>query len=92
MIPKDFSELLPVHEGGVTLTHNDFNAYNQSVKRFMDEDDHYDWESDEAKRLAIETAEVWTLQWYPESPISFHSIAAPTLHDLMRIANSDRYK
>jgi len=88
----DFQGLLPPHKSGVTLTHNNHKCYYQTAERAIAEDEHYDWESDKAKQIAIDTDEIWTLQWYPETPIGFQSIAAPTLHDLLRIANSERYK
>ena len=47
-------------------------------------DDLYAWESEEAKQRAIEMDECWTLQLYPDTPIGFMAIAAPTLEDLLR--------
>lgn len=41
--------------------------------------DRVQWVSDEEKLRAIEANSVWMLQWYPDTPIGSHTIAASTL-------------
>lgn len=74
------------------LEHNRHRGYNQTAAAAIAEDEHYDWENEDAKQIAAATDEIWSLQWWPRGTSGFHSIAAPTLHDLLRIANSGRYQ
>ncbi len=47
----------------------------------------FDWENKEAEARAIAADEIWTLQWYPNTPVGFNSIAAPTLEELLAFAS-----
>jgi hypothetical protein len=82
----------PEHKCGLYLTHNQHRDYYEPLAQWIeDQDDQYDWDSDEAKARAIATDECWTLQWYPETPIGFNAIAAPTLNELLaRFAPADQ--
>lgn len=35
----------------------------------------------------IKTGEVWVVQWYPDTPIGFHAVAAATLERALALAN-----
>lgn len=41
--------------------------------------DYTDWVSEVEKKLASEMNKVWVIQWYPNTPVGFHAIAASTL-------------
>ena len=74
----------PRHEAGLFLKHNEHKDYYQSAQEWIEEHlDRYSWKNEKAKEEAIETNEIWTLHWYPITPIGFYSIAAPTLEDLL---------
>jgi hypothetical protein len=80
----------PEHKCGLYLQHNEHKDNYQSAEDWIEESDHYknyEWKDDESKRRAIEADEIWTLQWYPDTPIGFHSVAAPTLDELLEYAN-----
>ena len=78
----------PKYKVSIFMQHNAHKNYYQSASDWIDEySDWCDWESDEAKQQAIETDSIWTLQWYPDTPIGFFAVAAPTLEDLLRFAN-----
>ena len=84
----------PRHKCSLSLIHNEHRDYYMTVIAWLnDHNDIFSWENDEAKQRAIGTDEVWTLQWYPNTPISFHAIACPTLEELldwaMRIEQED---
>lgn len=79
---------LPPHKCGLFLTHNEHRDYYEPVTKWIAEHE-YDWPSDEAKARALATDEVWVLQWYPETPIGFNLVAAPTLEELLAFANGD---
>lgn len=79
----------PEHKAALHLQHNDHRDMYQPLAEWIAEQgDLYDWESEEAKRRAIATDECWTLQWYPHTPLGFEAVAAPTLGELLRFANS----
>lgn len=80
---------LPEHARGLTLEHNIHKNYYQTVVEHLADlnGDLYDWPSDEEKQRAIDTNELWTLQWYPKTPIGFNAVAAATLEALLEFAN-----
>jgi len=78
----------PKHEGGLILTHNDHKSCYRTVKKAIDYNDpgyrDSDWVSEEQKQKAIETNDCWTLQWYPNTPISFNILSAADLEVLLK--------
>jgi hypothetical protein len=75
---------LPEHKCALYLVHNEHKNLYQSLEEWLSEtNDMYEWENEEARARAIATDECWTLQWYKETPIGFHAIAAPTLEELL---------
>lgn len=75
---------LPRHKCGLYLNHNEYKDIYANPKDWIEEQgDLYNWENNEAKEKSISTGEIWTLHWYPDTPIGFYSIAAPTLEDLL---------
>lgn len=81
---------LPEHKCGLYITHNEHKNYYLSVEEYIADDisQRCDWLNEEAKAKAIATNEVWTLQWYPNTPVGFNCVAAPTLEELLDFANS----
>ena len=79
---------LPAHACGLYLTHNRHRDYYETVEELLAKVDHIDdeWASPEARQRAIDTGELWELQWYPRTPIGSHSIMAPTLEELLAFA------
>ena len=45
-----------------------------------------EWVSIAEKQNAIEKDSVWTLQWYPDTPIGFYELAASSLDAVIRAA------
>lgn len=83
----------PEHKCSLTLQHNPGRDYYMTARAWWREEEErnpddplYSWESDEAREAALDTDEVWTLHWYPNTPIGFFSIAAPTLEKLLAYA------
>ncbi len=76
----------PFHKCGLYLTHNEHKDYYQKVEDWIKEVD-YDWKDEESKMRAIYNDEVWTLHWYPDTPIGSYAVAAPTLEELLEQAN-----
>lgn len=82
--------ILPTHKCGLYLEHNAHKDYYETAIESIVENHNnpcpYQWKNDEHKNRSMDTNEVWTLQWYPRTPIGFHLIAAPTLSELLEFA------
>ena len=71
----------PRHECGLFLTHNECKDYYETVEEWLKDEhneEHAYWPDGEWEK-AIETNEIWVLQWYPDTPVGFHCVAASTL-------------
>lgn len=79
----------PPHKCGLFLSHNEHRDYYMKLAEWLKESpqQQISWESKEAEKRAIESDEIWVLQWYPETPVGFHCIAAPTIDELLQWAN-----
>ncbi len=82
--------LLPPHKCGLFLTHNEHKDCYETAEQFIEEQKQRqcqaNFENEEMEKKSIETNEIWELQWYPDTPIGFYDIFAPTLEDLLRFA------
>lgn len=80
---------LPDHKCGLYLEHNVHRDYYLSIEKAVEEIDEENepWVSPKEREKALATGEIWTLQWYPETPIGFHRLAASTLEALLERAN-----
>ena len=85
----------PEHAGSLELQHNefacDYSTAQEQIKSWDEQEASGTmatpaWESWEHKQRAIKTNEVWTLHWYPRTPVSFKYIAAPTFDELIKFA------
>ena len=79
--------VFPAHKAGLSLEHNQHKNVYEKAEDWIIENEWCEWESEEAKKIAIDTDEIWTIQWYPDTPVGFCAVAAPTLADLLCIAN-----
>ena len=81
---------LPPHEAGLYLTHNANRGCYRTVAEELQVIDHLNdddvWGSTEAKQRAIDTNEMWQLQWYPNTPVGFNVVCAPTLEEVLALA------
>ena len=85
---REKSMRFPNHKCGLFLTHNEHRDYYQTVEAWLaDRNDHFTWKDEQSKRRAIESGEVWTLQWYPDTPIGFCIKSAADLDALMEAVN-----
>lgn len=79
----------PKHEGGLSLKHNEFKGYYQTIEEAVSEAEtyrHFDWVSPEQREKAIRTDSLWVLQWYPDTPVGFLALAASDLDVLLAAA------
>ena len=74
---------LPEHACGLYLEHNRHKDTYESIDVAVSEIDEDAWVSLEEKQKALDTGELWTLQWYPNTPVGFYRIAAASLEKLL---------
>lgn len=86
-VSNDLLGHLPKHKCGLHLQHNDHKNVYEPAGQWIADNDWCDWENEEAKQRAIDTDEIWTIQWYPDTPVGFYALAAPTLDELLKRAN-----
>lgn len=67
------------------ITHNEHNTNYEKVSQYLEHYDHIDI-TEEEKKKCIQLNEIWELQWYPMTPISFYCVAASTLEKCMELA------
>ena len=82
----------PKHYASLHLEHNPHKAYYLTVSESVRDQDHGfrddDWISEEQKQKAINTNDVWTLQWYPDTPVGFYIKSAADLEALLEYCNA----
>jgi len=79
---------LPEHKGELSITHNGHKSSYESIEDYLawmkvDDEDI----NPEDRKKCIETDEIWECQWYPDTPVGFYKIYAPTLTDLLTQLN-----
>jgi hypothetical protein len=84
---------LPEHKAGLQIDHNINRSYYETVEKHLynadgvnDPDEAYDWPSPEDKQKAIDDNEMWSMIWYPHTPVGSHHIASSTLFGLLEMA------
>lgn len=80
----------PEHKCGLYLTHNVHRDYYETVEQWLSSGavgiDEEMWVSDVEKSLAMSLNDVWVLQWYPKTPISFFKLAGYNLAAVLEAA------
>lgn len=46
----------------------------------------YVWKCEQDREEAVKTNDFWTIQWYPDTPVGFCHMAAPTIEKLLQYA------
>jgi len=88
-VTEEFEKMLPPHEGGITIQHNDHKGVYETVEQYTDaQPDYYTWVSEEEKQKAIAANDFWFMQWYPRTPVGFNSYCASDLKVLLDFAKS----
>lgn len=71
----------PPHKVSMHIDHNLHLGYYETVQEALDQrtydPDNFPDEAEIAKSIA--TGEVWTIQWYPDTPVGFNRVSAATL-------------
>ena len=95
----DAQQLLKLLHGefsSLTVGFNDDHACSYATaQRWHDEwgfyganrdNDRIDWASEAERLKAIKENSVWTIQWYPDTPVGFHCVGASTFEAAARYA------
>ena len=88
-IIAEVEKLFPPHAGGLHLTHNEHHGVYKTAADWIAEHEadgncFFEWVSDEERKRAIEADSIWTLQWYPYTPVGFLALGASSLAALLR--------
>jgi len=87
-------ELLKGEFSSLTLHCDDFKSYYETAEMTLRHRD--DWYSDdsfvspEERARCIEQNTIWTLQWYPDTPVGFCVLHASSCDALLRAVMADR--
>ena len=73
---------LPRHECGLYLEHNVHKDYYENLEDVLNQDCYEDMLQEEKDEI-IAADSLWTLQWYPDTPIGFYRVAASTLEKVL---------
>ena len=74
------------HHMSLSIEHNQHKNYYEKLEDYLKNDGGLPRSkhlTSEEYKKCIETDELWEIQFYPISPISFHYIAAPTLYEAL---------
>ena len=86
MLPSEIA--WPPHLGGLHITHNEHHGYYKTAEAWADNNGFAEWVSDEERAKAIAEDSIWTLQWYPRTPVGFSAVCASTLEACLEAANA----
>jgi len=94
--PQDLLVLLHGQFSSLSIGFNEDHACNYvTAQGWHDEygfygggrsDDPVRWVSEEERQKALATNSVWSIQWYPETPVGFCLVAASTFEAAARFA------
>lgn len=78
----------PKHKCGLTLEHNPHKTYYERIEDYIEQRDLVeDFETSDQLQRALNTDELWVLQWFPRTPVGSYVVAAPTLDECLARAN-----
>ena len=71
------------------ITHNQHKDYYMTVAEYFSRYPHTEDVTEDIKQRCIAQNEIWEIQWYPNTPISFYYVIAPTFDEALKIANEE---
>ena len=78
---------LPMHKCGLYLEHNRYkDVYSTLEQGITEADEMGSWIPGEREK-SLKTGDIWTLQWYPDTPVGFCHLTASMLEKLLEAAN-----
>ena len=79
---------LPKHKCGLHLSHNEHRDVYETIEQFYEPQD---FVSDDEWLKAVAEDSVWSLHWYPETPIGFHRICASSLDAIQKALEANEF-
>lgn len=84
----------PEDKAGLTLEHNPHKGGYTPLTEWLSNHDmlpridktSFADISDEERQKCIDEDNIWVLQWYPNTPVSFYAVAASTLEGVLKAA------
>lgn len=92
---EELNSIFPPHKCGLHVTHNEHKDYYETLTEYLGERDFLDiayWKDAEARKRALDTNECWQIKWYPDVPIGFYHVFAPTFAEVVELANAKAAK
>lgn len=80
----------PRYEVSMTLTHNEHRIYYEDPAQWIEDNKWAQWKDQESKDRAIKTNSIWTIQWFPVTPIGSYAFAAPTCDEVLAMAKASQ--
>lgn len=101
-VEKLLRSLLKGEFSSLTIGFNDLHAPNyDTAQKWSDEvgisegmqtyNDLRDWVSPEERDRALANNCVWSVQWYPETPVGFHQLYASSFTILIKALSTGKY-
>lgn len=78
----------PRHLAGMTIAHNEHKTSYMPVEQWADVNS-LSWVNMEERAKAIAEDSIWTIHWYPDTPIGFYSVSASTFEAVLSFAISE---
>jgi hypothetical protein len=81
--PHEIERMLPAHEAGLHLTHNEHRGVYEPVAEYLRDYTDDDFIAPGERERCIASDSVWEIQWYPNTPVGFNRRVAASLADLL---------
>lgn len=78
---------LPKHLA-ICIEHNPHKCYYETVEQHF-ADRPQKWVSEEDRQLCVANDDVWTVQYYPDTPIGFYCAAGSSLEIVLDYLNKE---
>lgn len=77
---------LPKHVG-MHISHNEHRLYYQTVEEYIAEQRNMLWVPGDSRARAIASGELWSVQWYPDTPVGYCIVHGETLQEILDYIN-----
>lgn len=88
---KVFENNLPDYEISLSISHNKYKNYYDTVERGLEDALRCgDLTSELERQRILDTGELWEISWYPNTPVGFISLIASNLTTLFAYINENK--
>jgi hypothetical protein len=87
-VAASFEATLPRHIAGLYIEHNRHRGYYETTAAAVERGtyDPQDFRDRDAIAACIAADSVWSVQWYPDTPVGSYTVCAATLADALTLA------